>query len=640
MNLFRQKLDEVTRSLLPVIALVLLVSLTLIRVEGEVLWRFLIGGALLLIGLAVFLLGVDLAMNPIGARMAEELATSRTAVKIGVFSFLLGFLVTVAEPDLLILGEQVESASGGAINAFFMVYMVSTGVGILVALGTFRLLSGKLSFALFMALAYGLILILSSFAREEYLAIAFDSSGATTGALTTPFVLALSASLSRLKGGQNAERDTFGMVGVMSAGPIFAVTLMSIFSGQREFRGGAETFLPASGILAPILRGLPGVVRESVIALLPLTVLFFFLNAIRFKAPRQEIGGIIKGLLYTLLGFVVFLSGVYSGFMDMGQVLGREIAARHHWLLPVLGFLLGMIVVLVEPAVHVLGHQIEEATGGRIPLKLIRLTLSLGVGLAIAASMLRIMFPQVKLWFFLLPGFLAAVLLSFRSDPVFVGIAYDAGGVASGPITATFVLAFAQGAAAMTPTADVMADGFGVIAMVAMAPVLSINLLGAVFRRKEERLPGAAASVARAKPAALPGKIEFYDCLVAIVNRGLAQRAVEISREAGAGGATILHGRGSGTHDMRLFHMEIQKEKEVIFWLTDARISDAIAARLYEELDLGGEGGGTVFVFPSGAYGLDAPMAIGLGEEEGPKKTGLSPGASTAQEVLPPGGED
>lgn len=635
MNLFRQKMNEVTRSLLPVIVLVLILSLTLVKTETEVIVRFLIGGALLLVGLAVFLLGVDLAMNPIGERMAEELATSKTAWKMGVFSFLLGFLITVAEPDLLILGEEVQKASGGVIGAGFMVYMVSTGVGILIALGTFRLLSGRMSYALFMALAYGFILILSFFASEEFLAISFDSSGATTGALTTPFVLALSASLSRIKGGEHAEQDSFGMVGVMSAGPIIAVILMSILSGQRRIQGLPEVFVPASGIFLPMVGILPEVLRESVLALLPLTLLFFLLNFLKFKAPRHEIARVVKGLLYTLLGFVLFLTGVYSGFMDMGQILGRGFAAKLPWLLPVVGFLLGMIVVLVEPAVHVLGHQIEDATGGRIPLRLIRMTLSVGVALAIAASMLRIMLPWVKLWYFLLPGFLTAVILSFRSDPVFVGIAYDAGGVASGPITATFVLAFAQGAAAMTPTANVMVDGFGVIAMVAMAPVLSINILGAVFGRKKATLPSARQKPAYEKPAGAPKKIEFYDCLVAVVNRGLAQQAVEISREEGAGGATILHGRGSGGHDIKLFNIEVQKEKEIIFWLTDSRLSDAIAARLYEELDLGGEGSGTVFMLPSGAYGLDVPVSIGMREATLREMEAPLHAKSTAEEVLP-----
>jgi hypothetical protein len=637
MNLLRQKVHEVSRSLVPVIALVLILAFTLVKPDADVIYRFLIGSVLLLVGMAIFLLGVDLGMNPIGDNMAVEVATSKSKFKVAIISFLLGFLVTVAEPDLLILGNQVESASGGAIKATMMVYLVSAGVGALIMLGTFRLLRSR-SYPVFMALAYLGIFVLGLFVSDEFLAISFDSSGATTGALTTPFVLALSAGLSRIKGGKSSEEDAFGMVGVMSAGPMYALMLMSIITKQQRIQGEAEAFaVQQGGVIAPLLRYLPKEFFGSLKALLPLTIFFFLLNFIHFKISKRAMTRIIKGLVYTLVGLTLFLSGVYSGFLDMGQLIGRTIAVQHTWMLPIVGFFIGMIVVLVEPAVIVLGEQIEEATGGRIPSKIIKVTLSIGVALAVMLSMLRIMLPALKLWHFLLPGFSIAILLSFRSDPVFVGIAYDAGGVASGPMTATFVLAFAQGAATIVPTANVLVDGFGIIAMVAMAPVLSLMIVGAVFRRKTETI-----EEERHIKTQIPlpgGKIEFYDFVVAVVNRGLAERAVELAREVGAGGATILHGRGSGGHDMKVFNIEIQKEKEIIFWLTDSRISESIAAHLYEQLELGGVGGGTVFMLPSGAFGLEIPVSIGMREEIEVKKTDRPHVISTGEGLLPKMGE-
>lgn len=607
MSVLRQKFGEVVRSMLPIVALVLLLSFTLVDVSTDVTIRFLLGSALVMLGLGIFLWGVDLAMNPIGHHMAEEVATSRSGIGVAVLSFLLGFLVTVAEPDLLILGHQVENASGGTLGAMLIVYAVSIGVGVLVSFGTFRLLRSR-SYPLFMGLAYAINFFLAIFVGEGFMAIAFDASGATTGALTTPFVLALSMGLARIKGGKTAEEDSFGMVGAMSAGPIMAVMLLSILTGQSEIMGEAEAFVPTPGIIGPLLGKLPTIFVESVVALAPLSALFFVYNIWKFKIPRDEMSRILKGLFYTLLGLTLFLAGAQAGFMDMGTIIGQDIASEHQMLLPFIGLALGMIVVLMEPAVIVLGEQIEEATGGRIPVKIIKITLSIGVGLAIAGSMLRIMVPWLKLWHFLLPGFAIAIALSFYSDPVFVGIAYDAGGVASGPMTATFVLAFASGAAAMTPGANVLVDGFGVIAMVAMAPVLCIMIVGSVFRRKQDKVPQVAA-----KPVAaldLPeGAVEYYDLVVAVVNRGLSERAVALAREMGAGGATIMHGRGSGGHDVRLFNVEIQKEKEAVLWLTDARISGNIASRLWEELDLGGEGGGTVFMIPASAMGLTAPTA-------------------------------
>lgn len=629
MNLLRTKMDEVLRSLLPVVALVLLLAFTLVKADSQTILDFLIGAVLLLIGLGIFLVGVDLAMTPIGEHMASEVATSKSFWRIAILAFLMGFLVTIAEPDLLILGNQVEAASGGAIASRTMVFLVSVGVGFLIMLGTVRLLSGKMSYALFMGLAYLGILGLSIFVSEEFLAISFDSSGATTGALTTPFILALSAGLSRIKGGKSAEEDSFGLVGVMSAGPMYALMLMSIITGQRNIVGS-----PAESASLTVLQLLPRELLNAVIALFPLCLMFFVLNFLHFKAPKREIFTIIRGIAYTVLGLGLFLTGVNSGFMDMGELIGGQIAGNYLWLLPVVGFFLGTIVVLMEPAVIVLGHQIEDVTGGRIPLKMIRITLSIGVALAIAGSMLRIMIPEVKLWYFLLPGFLIAVILSFRSDPVFVGIAYDAGGVASGPMTATFVLAFAKGAAMEIPTANVMVDGFGVIASVAMAPVLSIMILGAIFRHKEASLPK---KPRQALPAAahLEGKIQQYDCVIAILNRGLAEQAIELARETGARGATILHGRGSGGHDMRLFNVEIQKEKEIVFWLVDARITDTMAQHIYNNLDLGGHGSGTVFILPSGAIGLDAPVTIGQRPETQKELDKPLHEISTAEDMLP-----
>ena len=635
MSLLKQKFGEVLRSLLPVMALVLLLAFTAVQPDATVIWRFLIGSVLLLLGLAIFLLGVDLGMNPIGDHMAVEVATSRSKMKIAFIAFLLGFLVTVAEPDLLILGYQVQEASGGAIGAVTMVYLVSAGVGMLIMFGTFRLLASR-SFPGFMALAYTGILVLSLFVSEEFLAISFDSSGATTGALTTPFILALGAGLSRIKGGKSSEEDAFGLVGVMSAGPMYALMLMSIITGQKHIQGEAAPFMiQEGGIMGPLLHYLPKELFGSLTALLPLAAFFFLLNFIHFKVNRRELGRIIKGLIYTLLGLTLFLTGVYSGFLDMGQLIGRALAGGHSMLLPLVGFLFGMIVVLVEPAVIVLGQQIEDTTGGRIPGRIIKVTLSIGVALAVMLSMLRIMIPALKLWHFLLPGFGLAVLLSFRSDPLFVGIAYDAGGVASGPMTATFVLAFARGAADVVPTANVMVDGFGVIAMVAMAPVLSLMIVGAVFRRKTRAHEGKEGLAVPQKAALPQGEIEFYDCVVAIVNRGLAGRAVELAREAGAGGGTILHGRGASGHDMKVFNVEIQKEKEIIFWLTDTRISQNIAQHLTTQLELDGEGSGAVFMMPCGAFGLSHPVAIGLSEE--PEDNLLQIAEPTTAEDLLPG---
>lgn len=579
MNALQSKVKEVGQSLLPIVGLVLLLIFGLVPVDLPIIIRFLLGAALLFLGLSIFLWGIDQSMNPIGHHMAGEVATSKRLSKAVLIAFLMGFLVTVAEPDLLILGGEVEHASGGQIGARYMVLMVSLGVGILIALAALRTLLSK-RYNVLMGVTYGIIFILAVFVSEEFLAIAFDSSGATTGALTTPFILALSVGLSRMKGGQSAEEDSFGMVGAMSAGPILAVCLMSILSGTEHIQGVAETYVPDNDIFGPILRSLPVTLQEALIALIPLTLLFFFFERKSFRLPGREIFGIVRGLIYSLIGLTFFLTGANAGFMDMGRLLGMGIAENHSWLLPLIGLIMGLIVVLAEPAVHVLGEQIEEVSAGHIPLKLIRLTLSIGVGIAICLSMVRIMIPEVKLWYFLLPGFAIAVLLSFVSDPIFVGIAYDAGGVASGPMAATFVLAFAQGAADKIPTADVMVDGFGVIAMIAMAPVLSLMILGTVFQMKKKKaeqlaqdLQETAAPIYRLEPA----EGTLRDLIFVMVDRGHADDVVTLARSVGARGATILHGRDARAKALSSYSFNFETEKEVILLLVNAEISDKVA---------------------------------------------------------------
>lgn len=579
--------------------LVLILCLGVIDVERDVLLRFVVSSFILLAGLAIFLWGIDLAMNPIGEYMSKEVATSTSLVKIAVLSFFLGFLITVAEPDLLVLGDQIESASGGSMKGNLIVYVVSVGVGVMISLGVFRLLRNR-PMNKFMAVTYGVIFVLAFFVSEEFLAISFDASGATTGALTTPFVLALSLGLSKTKGGRNVEANSFGLVGIMSAGPILAVMISSILSGQKHIQDNGGEFYMGKGVFQPIIDTLPSVLIESVIALLPITALFFIYNISKFKVPKYELLGIIKGLLLTLTGLVLFLTAVYAGFLGMGRTIGMELAKMGSWALIGIGFLLGMIVVLVEPAVHVLGEQIEEVSGGHIPIKLIRITLSIGVAVAIALSMVRILVPEIKLWFFLLPGFALAVLLSFKVDPVFVGIAYDAGGVASGPMTATFVLAFAQGAATMIEGANVLEDGFGVIAMVAMAPVFSIMVLGLAFKRR--------------KIVVTDGVDEGFEefsaeeslesqqcCLMVSVNRGYSENVVKIAEDFGLTGATIIHGRGTSEHRkiiLPIIHMELQPEKEVVLLVGNTGTGVKVANALVADIELAAEGELAVFISP------------------------------------------
>lgn len=614
MNKLNSKVHEVGQTLFPIILYVAFVIMAFVPTDLAVVWRFLIGAFLVFVGLSIFLWGVDMCMDPIGHHLAGEVAKSKSLIRALVIVFIMGFLITVAEPDLLILGEQVESASGGSLGARFLVLAVSAGVGVTVGIASLNLLLNR-SFSKLMAFFYAIFAILALFASEEYLAIAFDSSGATTGALTTPFILSLSVGLARFKGGPDAESDSFGLVGAMSAGPILAVLLLSILSGQSGIHGEAEIVQMPEGILAPMLNAMGHTFVEAFVSLLPIAVFFFILNAIKFKISTRQMIAIIRGLIYTLIGLALFLVGANEGFMDMGRAIGIGLGNESQFLLLALGFVLGFVVVSAEPAVHVLGEQIEDVSHGAIPVRTISLTLSIGVGLAVALSMLRITVPDLKLWHFLLPGFLIAIILSFFVDKIFVGIAYDAGGVASGPMTATFVLAFAQGVAEQTPTANVLVDGFGIIAMVAMTPILSIMILGMVFKirqaRHEEKLLRStppASTLPATELVKEMADVDAHDLVIAIVEANVRERVLEVARNAGVQGATLIEGRDARAKAWSAYSLDLQTEKTMIYFLTRADMSRKVIKAIHDS-DIMDNMTVTpqIFILPAdSAYGLSS----------------------------------
>ncbi|WP_100065372.1 DUF1538 domain-containing protein [Miniphocaeibacter massiliensis] len=487
MKILQDKIKEVSLSVLPITLIVTILNFTLAPVDIDLYIRFLLGAIIIILGLGVFLWGAEIGVSEIGTVMGEYVAKSKTIFKVLGLGFILGFLITVAEPDLLILANQVSSAMGGTIAPNLIVGVVSVGVGSMIAIGFLRILF-RVKFSYIFSFIYLLIFIIFAFISEEFQAIAFDASGATTGAMTTPFILAMGLGVSKLKGSSVSEEDSFGLVGMASTGPILAVMILSLVMGADKIQGTAEKFEPVRGIISPIMQTFKHTIPESLIALLPIALLFILMNFTIFKLKKREFIRIIIGLFYTYLGLVLFLNGVNAGFLDVARLMGQKMASiESQIILPVLGIIIGMVVVLAEPAVYVLSSQVEDVTSGYIPRKIILATLSIGVAVAVCLSMLRIVIPELKIWMLLVPGFVIAIILSYFTPPLFVGIAFDSGGVASGPMTATFVLALTQGAADATSTADVLRDGFGVIAMVAMVPIIAIMILGLLFKLKTKK---------------------------------------------------------------------------------------------------------------------------------------------------------
>ncbi len=447
--------------------------------------RFVIGAICITLGLAIFLLGVDIGVQPIGTLMGSSLTRKKSLWMIIIFGFILGFFINVAEPDLLVLARQVDRVTSGVLSQVSVVVVVSIGIGLLVAVGLTRIVF-KIPLHKLLTLLYGIIFLLVLLAPGEFLGIAFDSGGATTGSMTVPFILALGIGVSSTQGGKASEEDSFGLVGVASTGPMIAVLMMSLLSGIKSLTGSLPyEAANTSGVIIHFLKEIPIMAYEVVMAMVPLLVLFLIFQVLFFKLSKKQLAKILKGLVYTFIGFVLFLTGVNAGFMEAGSAIGHALASlSNDWIVVLVGFILGFAVILAEPAVYVLNEQIREVTSGHIRKKAILYTLSIGVAIAVSLSMVRILVPSIKLWHFLIPGYLIAIVLTYFTPKLFVGIAFDSGGVASGPMTATFILAFAQGVADAIEGADVLMDAFGVIAMVALTPLIAIQILGIIYERK------------------------------------------------------------------------------------------------------------------------------------------------------------
>ncbi|KAA9016945.1 DUF1538 domain-containing protein [Niallia endozanthoxylica] len=489
MNVLASKIKEVLYAVLPITIIVLILHFTLAPLDPVLIFRFIIGAILIIIGLAIFLFGVDIGITPIGRSMGGTIAKSNKVWIVVAAGLMLGFFISIAEPDLHILARQVDLVTSGLISKASIVAVVSIGIGALISVGLVRIVFNFPLYKL-LTILYLIILVLAIFTSPEFLAISFDASGATTGALTVPFILALALGVSVLKKDSKAsEKDSFGLVAIASTGAIISVMIMNIISKTDKISGSLEHHeMDTVSLIGPFIHELPMIAGEIVVALLPIILLFLIFQKISFKMSKNSVRKILMGLLFTFVGLVLFLVGVNAGFMDVGTAIGHSIASLDNKAyVVIISFILGLVTILAEPAVHVLTHQIEDVTSGYVQRKVVIGTLSLGVGLAVALSMIRIIIPELQLWHYLLPGYIIAIAMSYFVPKLFVGIAFDSGGVASGPMTATFILAFVQGAAESIEGANVLVDGFGMIAMVALTPLIALQILGLVFKLKSKK---------------------------------------------------------------------------------------------------------------------------------------------------------
>ncbi len=464
-------------SALPITMIVYLVALLPgFSFDSREMISFTIGAVMLVLGIGFFNLGADIAMTPMGTHVGAGLSKQKKLWLLLAACFVLGMLITIAEPDLQVLANQVSSVMNGKL----LVYVVGFGVGVFLVFAVLRIVFRKPLSALLMLfymLLFALALMLMESGNEDLLPMAFDSGGVTTGPITVPFIMALGVGVAHVLGDRHSHENSFGLVALCSIGPILAVLMLGIFaSGDMDY---TVTYgAVGDSILDAYLENAAHVAVEVAIAL-GLIVFFFLLCQIVFlKLPRRQMLRIGMGVLLTYIGLVLFLTGVNVGYMPMGYEMGTQMSVMHPAWIVAISLVMGVLVVLAEPAVHVLNTQVEEVTGGYVKKTSMMIGLCVGVGVAIALSVVRIIF-DFSLIYYIIPGYFLSLLLSLFVPPVYTAIAFDSGGVASGPMNSGFILPFAVGVCvSLQGESAVLRDGFGVVALVAMAPLITIQLLG------------------------------------------------------------------------------------------------------------------------------------------------------------------
>ena len=477
-----EKLKESLGAVLPIIGIVLVLCFSIAPIPNSVLMTFVVGAVLLIIGMMFFTLGAEMAMTPMGERIGTKLTNTRKISVVIVLCFILGFIITISEPDLQVLAEQVPS-----IPNYTLIIAVATGVGIFLVAAVLRMLFG-IPLAYMLLILYPIIFILASIVPQDFLTVAFDSGGVTTGPMTVPFIMALGIGFSAVRSDKHAENDSFGLVALCSVGPILAVLLLGLLYHPGE-SGYEQTMIVKTDNSVEMWQlfqeGLPYYMKEMLISLLPIILFFFIFQIVSLHLHKKTLVKIIIGIIYTYIGLVLFLTGVNVGFMPEGNYLGQVIAGLSYpWIIVPIGMLIGYFIVKAEPAVYVLTEQVEELTSGAISAKAMGMSLSIGVALSLGLAMVRVLTGISILWF-LLPGYAVALGLTFFVPKIFTAIAFDSGGVASGPMTATFLLPFSMGACEALG-GNVVTDAFGVVAMVAMTPLITIQILGLIYQIQEQ----------------------------------------------------------------------------------------------------------------------------------------------------------
>lgn len=485
-NALRDKIIESLTSILPIALIVIALSITFTPLSTGTFALFTVGVVLLIIGMGCFTLGADMSMLVIGEKVGSTITHSRKIWLIALISFVIGIIVTVAEPDLQILAEQVS-----AVNNYLFILTVAVGVGVFLMIAMLRIVF-RVKLSYIMIVFYAAAFILSIFVPHDFWAVSFDAGGVTTGPMTVPFIMSLGVGVASIRSDKKGQDDSFGLVALSSVGPIIAVLVLGIVFNVSDVpyeMTVVEEVVNTQGVLFCYLHGFGKYALEVLIAISPILIFFLLFQFSTRAFRKRQIVRILFGFLYTVVGLMLFLTGANVGFMPVGMEIGQSLADLWGgWLLIPVGMLIGYFVVAAEPAVHVLNKQVERMSAGAISSSAMKKGLCIGVCISIGLAMTRIL-TGIDIMYILIPGYVIALALTFFTPPLFTGIAFDSGGVASGAMVSSFVLPMAIGACyALNGAEAIMTQAFGCVAFVALTPLISIQILGINYKRKTSKI--------------------------------------------------------------------------------------------------------------------------------------------------------
>ena len=476
----KEKIRESLSAVLPITGIVLMLSIFLIPMELGSVVMFLTGALMLIVGMGFFQLGAEMAMTPLGEGVGVQISKMKKLLTVLLTGFLMGVIITVSEPDLQVLAGQVPSVPN-----MVLIMTVAVGVGLFLALAIVRI-RYKISLSMLLIVCYLALILVSAFVPKEFLAVAFDSGGVTTGPMTVPFIMAMGVGLASVRSDKNAANDSFGLVALSSVGPILAVLILGCFFKPTEAAytlTDVATVVTTQDVARVFAQGLPLYAREVLLSLVPILWVFLIFQWLTHRYHGLQIKRIIVGFGYTYIGLVLFLCGANVGFAPVGAYLGKELAGLSlRWILVPIGALIGYYIVKAEPAIQVLNHQVEAVTNGAISVKMMNHCMQIGVAASVGLAMLRVL-TGISIQWFVIPGYIIALVLSRMVPDIFIGIAFDSGGVASGPMTSTFLLPLSIGVCEALG-GNLMTDAFGVVALVALTPLIAIQFMGLVYKLK------------------------------------------------------------------------------------------------------------------------------------------------------------